>query len=103
MGLLRDLVVTATDTLRLVSDVAQLKLEEKKKRAKRGVMRLGVCLAVGLVALGFVGAGVGLLVYGAFVMVANHLGPGPSGLIIGVAAFLFAGLLMLLTCGSMRS
>jgi hypothetical protein len=103
MGLLRDLVVTANDTVRLVSDVARFKLEEKKKIAKRGAMRLGVCMAVGLVALGFVGAGIGLLVYGSFVMVANQLGPGPSGLIIGAASSIFAGLLMLLVCGSVRS
>ncbi len=103
MGLLRDLVVTVNDTVRLIGDVARFKLEEKKKAAKRGVMRVGLCLAIGLIALGFVGAGVGLLVYGAFVMVANALGPGPAGLIIGAASALFAGLLMLLVCGSVRS
>ena len=103
MGLLRDLVATANDSVRLVSDVMRWKLEEKKKAAKRGVMRIGICLAMGLIALGFVGAGIGLLIYGSFVMVANQLGPGPSGLIIGAASAIFAGLLMLLTCGSVRS
>jgi len=103
MGLLRDLVATANDTARLVNDVMRVKLEEKKKTVKRGAMRLGVCLAVGLVALGFVGAGIGLLLYGSWVLVANQLGPGPSGLIIGAASMVFAGLLMLLACGSVRS
>jgi hypothetical protein len=103
MGLLRDLVATANDSVRLVSDVMRFKLEEKKKTAKRGVMRIGMCLVMGLVALGFVGAGIGLLIYGSFIMVANQLGPGPSGLIIGAASALFAGFLMLLACGSVRS
>ena len=103
MGLLRDLVATTTDTLRLVTDLMRLRLEEKKRAAKRGVTRIGICLAIGLVALGFVGAGIGLLIYGCFVLVANNLGPGPSGLIIGAASVIFAGLLMLLVCGSRRS
>ncbi len=103
MGLLRDLVATTNDTMRLVTDIMRLRLEEKKRAAKRGVTRVGICLAMGLVVLGFVGAGIGLLLYGSFVMVANNLGPGPSGLIIGAASILFAGLLMLLVCGSMRS
>jgi hypothetical protein len=103
MGLLRDLVATLNDSMRLATDIMRLRLEEKKRAAKRGVTRLGVCLVMGLIALGFVGAGIGLLVYGAFVLVANQLGPGPSGLIIGVASVLLAGLLMLLVCGSRQS
>ena len=103
MGLLRDLMATTTDALRLVTDIMRLRLEEKKQRAKRGVTRIGVCLVMGLIALGLVGAGIGLLLYGSFVLVANQLGPGPSGLIIGAASVIFAGLLMLLVCGSMRS
>jgi hypothetical protein len=103
MGLLKDLVATASDAARLVHDVMWVGLEERKKAVKRGAARIGLCLTVGFAVLGFVGAGIGLLLYGAFILVANQLGAGPSGLIIGAASMLFAGLLMLLLCGSRRS
>jgi hypothetical protein len=100
MNLLRDLTITAGDALRLASDLVRYKIEQQKKTVKRGASRIGVCLAVGLVALGFLGAGIGLLIYGSYVMVANQLGPGPSGMIIGAACMLLAGLMMLLACGA---
>jgi hypothetical protein len=78
------------------------KLEMKTRSVKRGISRIVICIGMGLVALGFVGAGIGLLLYGSFIMVANELGPGPSGLIIGAASILVAGLLMLIACGSTR-
>jgi hypothetical protein len=101
MSLLKDLVITAGDAMRLVSDLTQYKLERQKEVVKHGASRIGICLAVGLVSLGFLGAGIGLLIYGSFVMVANQLGPGPSGMIIGAACVLLAGLVVLLVCGSM--
>jgi hypothetical protein len=102
MSLLRDLLKTANDAIRLASDVTRYQMENKKKAVQRGVGRIARCCVIGLVALGFVGAGIGLLLYGSFVMVANELGPGPSGLMIGAASIVLAGLLMLLACGSMR-
>lgn len=102
MSLLGDLLKTAGDAMRLSSDVMRYKLEAKTRAVKRSVSHIAICAAMGLVALGFVGAGIGLLLYGFFVIVANELGPGPSGLIIGAAAILFAGLLMLVACGATR-
>ena len=102
MSLLGDLLKTAGDAMRLSSDVMRYRLEVKTRAVKRGVSRIMICLVTGLIALAFVGAGIGLLIYGAFAMVANALGPGPSGLIIGAAAILFAGFLMLVTCGATR-
>jgi hypothetical protein len=100
MNVLRDMLATANDAIRLCRDVMQYKIEKETRSVKRRASRIGVCLGVGLIALGFVGAGMGLLLYGAFAMVAGALGPGPSGLIIGAASILFAGLLVLLACAS---
>jgi hypothetical protein len=102
MSLLGDVLKTAGDAMRLSSDVMRYKLEVKTKAVKRGVSHLALCAVLGLVALAFVGAGIGLLIYGAFAMVAHALGPGPSGLIIGAASILFAGLVMLVACGATR-
>jgi hypothetical protein len=102
MSLLGDLLKTASDAMRLSSDLMRYKLEMKTRSVKRGISRIVICIGMGLVALGFVGAGIGLLLYGSFIMVANELGPGPSGLIIGAASILVAGLLMLIACGSTR-
>jgi hypothetical protein len=99
MSLLRDLVITARDAIRLGDDLLRYKVQSKTRTVKRGVLRLAICLGVGLVVLGFVGGGIGLLIYGSFAMVANELGFGPAGLIIGAACMLFAGFLVLLSCG----
>jgi hypothetical protein len=102
MNLLGDLLKTAGDAMRLSSDLMRYKLETQKRAVKRGVSRIAICAAVGLIALGFVGAGIGLLLYGSYLMVAYKLGGGASGLIIGAASIVFAGLLILLACGAGR-
>jgi hypothetical protein len=102
MGLLGDLLKTVGDAMRLSSDVIRHQMETKKRAVKRGISRIVICIAMGLIALGFVGGGMGLLLYGAYLMVAHELGRGPSGLIIGAASILFAGLLMLLACRTGR-
>jgi hypothetical protein len=101
MNLLKDLTITAGDAMRLASDLVRYKIEQQKKTVKRGASRVGICLGVGLVALSFLGAGIGLLIYGAWAMVAYALGPGPAGLIIGGACMLCAGLLVLVVCGAL--
>jgi len=98
MSVLGDMLKTAGDAMRLASDVMRYQMERKTQAVKRGASRIGICIVMGLVALGFVGAGMGLLLYGAFIMVAHELGRGPSGLIIGFASILLAGLLVLLVC-----
>jgi len=102
MSVLGDLLKTAGDAMRLASDVMRYQMESKKQAVKRGAARIGMCIALGLVALGFVGAGIGLLLYGSFVLVAYKIGPGWSGFVIGIGCFLLAGLLMLLACGSRK-
>jgi hypothetical protein len=102
MSLLGDLLTTAGDALRLSSDIIRYKLEAKTRAVKRGVSRIVICMVMGLIALAFAGAGIGLLIYGCYVMVANELGRGPSGLIIGAAAILLAGFLLLVACGATR-
>jgi len=98
MSLLGDLLKTVGDAMRLSSDVIRYQMESKKQAVKRGVSRIALCIGMGLVALGFVGAGMGLLIYGSYLMVANELGRGPSGMLIGFGCFLVAGLLLLLAC-----
>jgi hypothetical protein len=98
MSLLGDFLKTVSDALRLSSDVVRYQMESKRRAVKRGVSRIAVCLGLGLVALGFVGAGMGLLIYGSYLMVAYELGRGPSGMLIGFACILVAGLLLLLAC-----
>jgi hypothetical protein len=102
MSLLGDMLKTAGDAMRLASDVMRYQMERKTTAVKRGASRIGICLAMGLIALGFVGAGMGMIIYGSYVMVAYKLGPGASGLLIGFGCVLVAGFLMLLACGSMR-
>ena len=103
MSLLGDLLKTVNDAMRLCSDVMRYKLEVQSRAVRRGASRIGVCIGVGLIALGFVGAGIGLLIYGAFFLVARELGPGAAGLIVGVGSIVFAGILVLLACGTRRS
>jgi hypothetical protein len=98
MSLLGDLLKTASDAMRLSSDVVRYQMEVKRRAVKRRVSRLALCIGMGLIALGFVGGGIGLLLNGAYLLVAYELGRGWSGLIIGLASILFAGLLMLLAC-----
>lgn len=98
MSVMGDFLKTVGDALRLSSDVIRYQMETKRRAVKRGVSRIALCIGMGLVALGFVGAGMGLLIYGSYLMVAHELGRGPSGLIIGFACILMAGLLMLLAC-----
>jgi len=102
MSLLGDLLKTAGDAMRLSSDVMRYKLETKTRAVKRGLSRIVICLVMGLIALAFVGAGIGLAIYGSYLMVAHELGRGPSGLIIGAASILVAGFLLLIACGATR-
>jgi hypothetical protein len=102
MSLLGDLLKTTSDAMRLGSDVVRYKLEVQRRAVQRKAGRLGICVGVGLIALGFVGAGIALLVYGAYFLVSLPLGPGLAGLIVGTASILLAGLLMLAACSAVR-
>ncbi len=60
MSLLRDLVATLGDALRLSSDLMRYKLEAQTQALKRGAGRLGLCLSLYLAAALVIGDGRGL-------------------------------------------
>jgi hypothetical protein len=99
MSLLKDLVATAGDALRLSSDLMRYKLEDKAKAVRQGMRRMATCAIFGLIALGLAAAGIGFILYGAFYLIAWVTSPGASGLIVGFAVLIIAGLLALLGCG----
>lgn len=99
MSLLRDLVITAGDALRLSSDLMRYKLETETKAIKRGISRTMVCLAFCLLALVLAAMGFVLILYGAFVLTARATGAGAAGLIVGFAVLLLAALLLLVGRG----
>jgi hypothetical protein len=82
MSLLGDLLKTASDAMRLSSDVIRYQMETKKRAVQRRVSRLGICIAMGLIALGFVG-GRGIALMG---RISGRLRTGPRsvGLIVAL-------------------
>ena len=91
MSLSRNILITAGDVLRLLSDLMQYKVEAQTKVIKRGIGRLVMCLAVCMASLVLAGAGVGFILYGAFVLVAGAIrSPGAAGLIVGFVVLLVA-------------
>ena len=100
MSLLRDLVATAGDALRLSSDLMQCKLAAQKRTLKRALSRLFLFLTLYLATLLAVGVSVGFLLYGTFVLVARAAGVGPAGLILG-GSLLVISLVLLAATGSM--
>ncbi len=99
MSLLRDLVITAGDAVRLSSDLMRYKLETETKAVKRGISHTAVGLVFYLLAFLLAAAGFGFILYGAFVLVAHETGPGAAGLIVGVAVLLLAVLVPLVGRG----
>jgi hypothetical protein len=99
MSLLRDLVITAGDAVRLSSDLMRYKLETETKAIKRGISRTIAFLAFCLLALLLAAMGFGFILYGAFVLVADKTGLGAAGLIVGFAVLAFAVLVALVGRG----
>lgn len=95
MSLLRDLIATAGDALRLSGDLMRYKVEVQAQALKRGVGRLGLCLSLYLAAALVIGTGIGFVLYGVFILVARATGLGPAGLIVGVSLLLIAVVLLL--------
>lgn len=95
MSLLRDMVATLGDALRLSSDLMRYKLEAQAQALKRTAGRLGLCLSLYLAAALVIGTGIGFILYGVFILVARVAGLGPAGLIVGFSLLLIALILLL--------
>lgn len=96
MSLLRDLIVTAGDALRLSNDLMRCKLEVQARAVKRTVRRVGLFLTLAVVAALLAGTGVGFILYGVFVLIARETGLVAAGLILGFALLLLAAVVFLL-------
>jgi hypothetical protein len=91
MSLLKDVIITIGDALRLSSDLMRCKLQAQTKVVKRGVGRVVTWLITCLASLVLVAVGGGFLLYGAFVLLAEVINsPGAAGLIIGAVILLAA-------------
>ncbi|OHB62795.1 MAG: hypothetical protein A2Y77_12240 [Planctomycetes bacterium RBG_13_62_9] len=91
MSVLRDLVITVGDILRVSGDLMRCRLEAEKKVIRRGTSRLMTRLVLGLTSLLLAAVGTGFFLYGAFVLLARATdSPGVAGLIIGFAMLLTA-------------
>ena len=96
MSLLRDLVITVGDALRLSNDLMRYKIDVQARSIKRGVSRLATKVVVYLTTLIIVAVGVGFLLCGAFILIARAIGSaGVAGLIVGAAILLVAGIVAL--------
>lgn len=90
MSLLRDLVITVGDAMRLSSDLMRYKLEAQTKALKRGLSRGVLFLTLSVIGLLLAGTGAGFILSGIFVYVARETGPALAGLIIGLALLVVA-------------
>jgi hypothetical protein len=95
MSLLRDLVATLGDAMRLSSDLMRYKLEAQAQAVKRKAGRLGLCLSLYLAAALVIGTGLGFVLYGVFVLLSREVGAGVAGLIVGGSLGLIAVVLLL--------
>jgi len=96
MSLLRDLIVTAGDALRLSNDLLRYRLEAQAQTVKRTVRRVGVFLTLAAMAALLAGTGVGFILYGIFVLVAQQTGLVAAGLLVGFGLLVLALIVFLL-------
>jgi hypothetical protein len=94
MSLLRDLVATLGDAMRLSSDLMRCKLDAQTQVLKRKAGRLGLCLSLYLAAALVIGTGVGFILHGVFILAARAVGAGLAGLIVGGTLGLIAVVLL---------
>lgn len=90
MSLLRDLVVTAVDALRLSSDLMRRNIEVQAKAVKRGIGRIVASVILGLMAAGIAAVGTGFILYAIFVYIARATGFPAAGLIMGFGLLLLS-------------
>jgi len=94
MSMARDLVITAGDALRLLTDLMQCRMMAQSRTIKRGMSRVAVCFAACMASFVLAAVGVGFILYGAFVLIAKAVqSAGAAGLIIGLAVLLIAGII----------
>jgi hypothetical protein len=96
MSLLRDLIVTVGDGLRLSSDLMRHKVAVETQALKRTASRMVTFLALALFAVLLAGAGVGFLLYGVFILIAKATGLAAAGLIVGFVLLLLAVVVFLI-------
>lgn len=96
MSLLRDMIVTLGDALRLSNDLMRHKLEAQAKALKRGIGRLMMGLAFLMTAVVLAGTGAGFLLFAVFVYIARATGPAAAGLIVGFGLLLIAIVMFLI-------
>ncbi len=94
MSLLRDLIVTAGDALRLSNDLMRYKLEAQARAVKRTVRRVGLFLTLAVIAALLAGTGVGFILYGIFILVARETGLVAAGLLVGFGLLLLAAIVL---------
>jgi hypothetical protein len=91
MSLMKELVVTIGDALRLSSDLMRHKLAAETNVVKRSARRFLMWLAAFLASLVLAAVGTGFFLYGAFVLLAGAIGiPGVAGLVLSVFIFFVA-------------
>lgn len=91
MSVIRDMLVTIGDALRLSGDLVRYKVQMQTRIIKHVMNRLTMYLAVFLASMILAGIGVGFIVYGIFVLLARAINSaGAAGLILGFAMLLVA-------------
>jgi high-affinity Fe2+/Pb2+ permease len=95
MSLLRDVVVTLGDALRLSSDLMRRNLEVQSKAIKRSVGRIVAFAVVATAAALMAATGAGFILYAIFVYIAREAGFPAAGLIVGFGLLLVATVVFL--------
>jgi hypothetical protein len=90
MSLLRDLVVTVGDALRLSSDLMRRNLDVRNQAIRRTAGRIVASVIFALAAACMAATGAGFLVYAIFVYIARETGFPAAGLIMGIGLLLLA-------------
>ena len=91
MSVVRDVVVTIGDVLRLSGDLMRYKVQMEKRIIKRVVNRATTYVAVFLASMVLAGIGVGFILYGIFVLLARAINSAAAaGLILGFVLLLTA-------------
>jgi type III secretory pathway component EscU len=91
MRLIRDLVMTVGDALRLSGDLMRYKVEMQTRIIKRVLNRLTMYVAFFLASVILAGVGAGFILYGIFVLLARAINSaGAAGLILGFVLLLVA-------------
>ena len=103
MSVLKDAATIANDTARIWADILRYRFEDRTKSIKRAVIRFIVEVMLVILALVFVGIGIGLIITACRVFLADALGNGPGTLLIGAIVTVAALIVALATITHSRS